>query len=49
MLELNVEYSTGESEHILYALALDDDPLAVAYYVLDSSLSKIKAETRLSR
>ena len=46
MLELEVEYSTGEICFLPYELVLDDDPLAVAHYILDSSLSKSKAEAK---
>ena len=48
-LELHVEYSTGEAEYLPYDLVLDDDPLAVAQYILDSPLSKNKAEASLAR
>ena len=44
-----LEYSTGEAEYLPYNLVLDDDPLAVAQYILDSSLSTSKAEASLAR
>ena len=40
MLELKVEYLTGDTEYLPYILVQSDDPLAVADYILDSDLSK---------
>ena len=39
----------GETEFIPYQLAMDDSPLAVAHYILDSDLSTNNAETKLAR
>ena len=48
-LELEVEYSTGEIEFLDLDMVLDDDPLAVVHYILDSSLSRNKAEAKHAR
>ena len=42
ILELDLRYSTGEAEFLAFDLVLSDDPLAVAYYIIVSTLSTNK-------
>ncbi len=49
VLELEVLYSTGESEFLIYDLVLDLDPLAVAHYIKRSSLGNDKATLKYAR